>query len=163
MIRKIRSNWLPILLTIAIVVSLLLSWATWTNPSRYNSTDTDESSSTTAKVTNRAISDVFLPTQIIKNNTDGTQNLMYPKKRNLVVSEQQILQKWKFGRVEKLSTGSHSKYLSYLQRKDSLVMSYNDAVTTSVLNKVYDQSINTKKISKVQRIVVPRHNPKYIY
>lgn len=163
MIRKIRSNWLPILLIIAIVVSLLLSWATWTNPSRDNSTDTDESSSTTAKVTNRAISDVFLPTQIIKNNTDGTQNLMYPKKRNLVVSAQQILQKWKFGRVEKLSTGSHSKYLSYLQRKDSLVMSYNDAVTTSVLNKVYDQSINTKKISKVQRIVVPRHNPKYIY
>ena len=100
MIRKIRSNWLPILLTIAIVVSLLLSWATWTNPSRDNSTDTDESSSTTDKVTNRAISDVFLPTQIIKNNTDGTQNLMYPKKRNLVVSAQQILQKWKFGRVE---------------------------------------------------------------
>lgn len=162
MIRKIRSNWLPIVLTITIIISLVLSWATWTNPSRYNRT-TDQDTSSSSKVTNRFLSDVFLPTQVIKNNADGSQNLMYPKQRNLVVSAQQILKEWKLGKVDQVSTKSQSKYLHYLNAKDSVVMSYNDAVSIGIFNRVYNQSLSSRSINKVKRIVIPRHDPKYVY
>lgn len=163
MIRRIRNNWLPIILTIAILVSLGLSWMIWTNPSRYDREHESSSTSGQSQLTSKTISDVFLPNQVVQTGKNGQQHLLYAKKSNLTDSIKKQVSHWQMGRVSKVTSGDEVKYLGTLNQKNALIMNYPDSITTSIFNETFKQSINQKKVKKIDRIVIPLNDPRSIY
>ncbi|KRM60680.1 YycH family protein [Paucilactobacillus vaccinostercus DSM 20634] len=163
MIRKIRNNWLPIVLTIAVLVSLGLSGLIWTNPSRYDRGHEASTSSGQSQLSNKTIADVFLPNQAVWTNKKGDQKLLYTKKSSLTKAIKTKVSGWDFGHISKVASKDNQSYLGYLNQRDALVLNYPDSVTTAIFNETFKQSLNQKKISKIDRIVIPLENARHIY
>lgn len=163
MIRKIRSNWLPIVLTIAILVSLGLSFLIWTNPSRFGKEHDSSSSSSTSQLTSKTIADTFLPNQVVRNGKTGGQSLLYAKKSNLSSTVQAQVEKMAFGHITKISNGDDQRFLAVLNQKDALVLNYPSSITTSIFNETFKQSVNQKKISEIDQIVIPTNGSHEVY
>ncbi|WP_170999529.1 YycH family regulatory protein [Paucilactobacillus kaifaensis] len=162
MIRRIRDNWLPILLTIAVLISLVLSWFIWTNPARYErGRETDTSSQ--SQLASKSISDIFLPTQVIKTNQKGSQYLLHAKKVNLVLSLKQKLNNWKLGNISRLTSQDQGQYKKYLMQKNTIALNYPSQVSTTIFNKTFGQSINKHQLKQFNRIIIPLKNTNNIY
>lgn len=162
MIRRIRDNWLPIILTLAILLSLVLSWFIWTNPARYERSR-ENNTSGQSQLTSKSIADIFLPTQIVKTKQNGTQYLLHAKKNNLVLSIKQKVSKWKFGSEIKVTSDNKQRYQKYLMRKNSISLNYPDQISASVFNQTFGQSISKRRVKQLNRIIIPLHKTKYIY
>lgn len=162
MIRRIRDNWLPILLTVAVLISLVLSWFIWTNPARYERGRESDTGSQ-SQLTSKSISDIFLPTQVIKTNQNGSQYLLHSKKINLVLSLKQKLNKWKLANVTRLTSQNQGQYKKYLLQKNTVALNYPSQVSTTIFNKTFGQSINKRRIRQFNRIIIPLKRTNNIY
>lgn len=162
MIRRIRDNWLPILLTIAVLISLVLSWFIWTNPARYER-GRESNTSSQSQLTSKSISDIFLPTQVIKTSQNGSQYLLHAKKINLVLSLKQKLSKWKLGNVNRLTTQDQKQYQKYLMQENTVALNYPSQVSTTIFNKTFNQSVNKARIKQFNRIIIPLKDTNNIY
>lgn len=162
MIRRIRDKWLQIILTIAVLISLVLSWFIWTNPARYEHSRESDSSGQ-SQLTSKSISDIFLPTQVIKTKQNGTQYLLHAKKNNIILSLKQKLGKWELGSERKVTIENKKQYQKYLMKKNSIALNYPDQVSTSVFNDTFGQSINKRRVKQFNRIIIPLQHPNYIY
>ncbi|WP_461240108.1 YycH family regulatory protein [Paucilactobacillus sp. N302-9] len=163
MIHKIRDNWLPICLTIVVVISLVLSWLIWTNPSRYERQHADQAATSTSQLTNKTIGDVYLPTQIVRTKADGSQQLLYAQKTNLALAMKENLSKWDLGHAVKLSSKNKTRYMKYVQQANALMMNYPENVSTQIFNTTFDQSVNSNQVKRFSRIIVPLKSTTHIY
>ena len=65
MLAKIKDNWLAIVLTIVVVISLILSGIVWVNPYRSDHRFFGDSGTSTGRqVTTQSMRDIYLPTQV---------------------------------------------------------------------------------------------------
>lgn len=90
MIKKLRSNWLTIALTLVVLFSLVLSGIIWTDPFQYERPHRETTSTQSQQFTTQSMGDVYLPTTIVRTNNDGKQVLLYSQRANLVNNVKKI-------------------------------------------------------------------------
>lgn len=163
MIKKLKSNWLTIALTLVVLVSFILSGIIWTNPFQYERPHRENSTSSSQQFTTQSMGDVYLPTTIVRTGKDGQQNLLYSQRANLINDVQRNLCDWKLGRTSEVKTNNCDVYLSYLRNRHSLMLSYPDNVTGEVFNETFDQSIDTNRVKGINHIVIPLNGTHEIY
>lgn len=164
MIRKLKTNWQAIALTVVVIISLLLSWVIWTNPFPYEGARHENfSNSQSQQYTPQSMGDVYLPTKVIQTSKNGSQNQLYSQKANLVLSVKKQLQHWKLGRTSIVKRDNSDVYLSYLRKRNSLMLTYPDEVPAAVFNETFSQTIDTERVGQINHIVVPLNGQHEIY
>lgn len=164
MIRKLKTNWLAIALTIVVLISLFLSWVIWTNPFPYEGARHENlTSSQSQQNTPQSMGDVYLPTKVIQTNKNGGQNQLYSSKANLVLSVKKQLQNWKLGRTSTVKRDNSDVYLSYLRRHNTLMLTYPDEIPSVVFNETFSQTIDTDRVNQINHIVIPLNGQHEIY
>ena len=164
MMKKLKSNWQAIALTVVVLLSLFISWIVWTNPfpfegARHENFNNNQSQ----QYTPQSRGDVYLPTKAVETNEKGTQNQLYSPKANLILSVKKELEDWKLGRTNVVKQNNSDVYLSYLRRRNSLMLTYPDEVPSSVFNETFSQSIDTDRVNQINHIVIPLNRQHEIY
>lgn len=156
MILKIKDNWVTILLTIVVGISLILSGIVWVNPYR---TDHrffgDNGTAASHQLTTQSMRDIYLPTQVIRTNGDQGQYLLYGQTQNTVLTARQSIAKWKLHRLTRIQSGREGNYLNYLRLNNSVMLSYPASVPMTIFNDSFNQNLNYNSMGKVNHIVIP--------
>lgn len=163
MMRKLKSNWQSIALTVVVLLSLFISWIVWTNPFPYEGARHESYSNNQSQYTPQSMGDVYLPTKAIETNKKGNQNQLHSPKANLILSVKRELESWKLGRTNVVKQNNSDVYLSYLRRRNSLMLTYPDEVPSSVFNETFSQSIDTDRVNQINHIVIPLNGQHEIY
>lgn len=161
MIKKLKTNWLAIALTIVVVISLFLTAVIWSNPAQYERTR-DNSSSRNLNTT-QSIGDLYLPTQVVHVGAGQQQSLLYSSRKNLIAIVQKQLRSYQLGRASLVKSNNSDVYLSYLHQPNSLIISYPDSVTGTIFNETFSQSIDTSRVKQIDHILIPLKSPRNIY
>lgn len=163
MLKKLRTNWLSFALALVVIISLLISGLVWTNPFQYEGARRDNLIHSNQQFTTQSMGDVYLPTSLVQTNRRGNQAILYNPQVNLIRKLKVNIHSWQFGRVSTVKSNNSDVYLSYLRRRNSLMMSYPDGVPTVVFNETFSQSINSDQINQINHIVIPLGGPREIY
>ena len=140
-------------LTILALLSMALSWIIWTNPARYERSHQQVSSEKVqSSQVSHDMSDVILPTQLIRTDSDQKQTLLAKSQVNLNQVVTDKVAKWKFESVRMVSKGNKERYLDYAREANSLLLKYPSNIAGGVLNEVLDQKLDFS--SEVGRIVI---------
>lgn len=162
MIRKLKTNWIAIALTVVVVISLVLSWAIWTNPFPYEGSR-ESLSNKQSQYTTQSMGDVYLPTKAIQTDRSGKQSQLYSQRTSLVLNAKKELRHWKLSHTTTIKRDNSDVYLSYLRRRNSLMLTYPDEIPSTVFNETFSQSVDTSKISQLNHIVIPLNGQHEIY
>ena len=120
MMKKLKSNWQAIALTVVVLLSLFISWIVWTNPFPFEGARHENfNNKQSQQYTPQSMGDVYLPTKAVETNEKGTQNQLYSPKANLILSVKKELEDWKLGRTNVVKQNNSDVYLSYLRRRNS--------------------------------------------
>lgn len=160
MIKKIKTNWLAIALTIVVLISLFLTAIVWLNPAQSR---THDSAGSRNLSTTQSIGDLYLPTQVVHVDSHQQQYLLYSSKKNLIAEIRQRLCSWQLGRTSLVKSNNSDVYLSYLHQPNSVMVSYPDSVTRTIFNETSSQSLDTSRIKQIDHILIPLNNPRSIY
>ena len=79
MMKKLKSNWQAIALTVVVLLSLFISWIVWTNPfpfegARHENFNNNQSQ----QYTPQSMGDVYLSTKAVKKKKKGTPSKIPP-------------------------------------------------------------------------------------
>ncbi|MFC6275174.1 YycH family regulatory protein [Levilactobacillus tangyuanensis] len=159
---KITKILLPLGLTVAVGVSVVLSAIIWTNPTQYERNRQRSSNTPTNELNARPAKDVYLPTQVIYTADDGKQELLNNRKVNLTTEIRQALSKWQLGRVTKVRVKDRADYTQYLQQKNSLLLSYAAPININMFNTVFGTKLSRKNV-EFSRIVVSLNDQEHLY
>lgn len=162
MIKNLKTNWLSIALTVVVIISLLLSGFVWTNPFQYEGAHR-ESVRSSQQYTTQSMGDVYLPTTVVQTNRRGDQSVLYSPEITLVREMKDSIRSWQFGRVSTVKSNNSDVYLSYLRRRNSIMLSYPNAIPTLVFNETFSQSINSDQVNQINHIVIPLNGPREVY
>lgn len=164
MINKIKENWLGILLTLVVLLSIVLMALMWINPLSYDRANRfNTNRDTTQQTTPQSIGDIYLPTQVVQTRRDKSQSLLFGNKKNLVLTIRQKMHDWKLTGLQRVARGNSNTYLNYLRTDDSVMMSYADAMASGVFNQTFSQSINSSRLGKINHIVIPLSGRRVMY
>lgn len=163
MIKKLKANWLSIALAIVVIFSLLLSGIIWTNPFQYEHPHRETSASQSKQFTTQSIGNLYLPTTVVKTNSKGNQRLMYSQKLDIVLKLQAYIKQWQLGHVSTVKTDNSDVYLSYLRRRNMLILSYPDEISGTVFNESFSQEIDANRVKHINHILIPLNGRKMIY
>lgn len=162
MIKKIRNNWLGILLTVAVIISLIFSGLIWASPYT-NSHMRNDANNMNKQFTAQSIGDIYLPTEIVRVNGNGDQFRMYGQHANAALTVQKTLGQWHLLHLTRVGRDDSQDYLDTLRTPHSLVLSYATPIPTSIFNQTFSQNLNTNRIPQIQRIVLPSNNQHVMY
>jgi len=154
---------LPMILTILVLLSVVLSVYIWMNPSRYERESKVSTTSSNSTLTTRTIDDIYLPTQLIYTNKQGKQSLLINKNVSLVSQFSEQLRKWDARSISKVRITSANSYKALLNGEETYVLNFPDSVTVSMFNTVFKQHLSSFKSSKFSRIVIPVNDANHIY
>ncbi|WP_295728969.1 two-component system activity regulator YycH [uncultured Limosilactobacillus sp.] len=156
MLAKLKDNWLAIILTIVVIVSLILSGIVWVNPYRSDHRFFgDTASNSERQVTTQSMRDIYLPTQVIKTNNDQGQHLLYGQPQNTVLTARQSIEKWQLHRLTRVESGRQNNYLNYLRLNNSVMLSYPSSVPMTIFNDSFNQNVNYNSLGMINHIVIP--------
>lgn len=162
MIRKLKDSWLTILLALVVIFSIVLSSFIWVSP--YNNATHNRGDAGNVKQFNlQSIGDIYLPTEVVRVNGDGSTEMMYGQKKNLIVTTRQIVSKWHFGNPTRVGHDDQQHYLDMMRMPNTAVISYYSSIPTAIFNQVFSQDLNVKRMGRVTRIVMPLDNKKTAY
>lgn len=159
---KITKALLPLGLTAAVAVSVVLSAMIWTNPAQYEHNRQRSSNTPATELNTRPQKDVYLPTQVIYSDGTGKQELLNNRKVNLTTEIRESLEKWDLGRVSRVRVSSKTAYMAYLTRKNSLLLSYASPINGRIFNTVFNNKL-ARTTTKFSRIMVPLGNSDHLY
>lgn len=164
MLKKLKSNWQSIALTVVVIISLFISWIIWTNPFPFDGTRHENiTSNQSQQYTPQSMGDVYLPTKAIETNRRGNQSQLHSSKANLILSVKKELQHWKLGHAGVVKQNNSDVYLSYLRKRNSLMLTYPDEVPCAVFDETFSQSIDTDRVNQINHIVIPLNGQHEIY
>lgn len=138
-----RNNlFVRLLLIIAVVISLVLSFLIWTNNQRYErKTDTETTTKreeTTSEQGN--FEQVYLPTQIINVTKNKQHHLIYDHQVSLAAELRDVMKEWHFG----LARNSHQNYADLINSPQTLQLGYHDFISLKLFGKVESQTVLQK-------------------
>lgn len=162
MLNRLRNNWIGILLTIMVVLSMALSAIVWISPYHFEHRGEDGSRNE-QQTTSQSMQDIYLPSTIIHTKGDGSQQFLYDQPRNLMLTIKESLRNWQLRSGRRISSNSSGNYLSYLRHDNSLLLSYPATVPLTIFNDSFNASLSTDRISRVNHIVLPLNDSHHIY
>lgn len=162
MLNRLRNNWIGILLTIMVALSLVLSAIVWISPYHFEHRG-EEGSRNAQQTTSQSMQDIYLPSTVIQTKSDGSQQFLYNQPRNLMLTVKESLRNWQLRSSRRVSSNNSSSYLSYLRRGNSLLLSYPATVPLTIFNDSFNSSLSTDRISRVNHVVLPLNDSHHIY
>lgn len=160
MIKWMKDKWLPSALWLAVGLSVIFSISVWLNPYRLEPTGLNEG--TTSNVDQNVIQTVYQANQVIWNQADGSQKLLFGQPSNVALTLQQSLPKWEFGSVKQVSDHNRERYLARLRQSNAIVISFPGELASNILKQSYHLT-SDDFLGKVDRLVIPLQNPREIY
>lgn len=162
MLRNLKNNWLSIFLAVAVIVSIILSFFIWVDP--YSNATRNRTDTTSTKQFNiQSIGDIYLPTEVVRVNGDGSAVMLYGQQKNLMLTTRNIVSKWHFAAPTRISHNDQQRYLDTMRIPKTVVLSYYSPVPTAIFNQVFSQDLNSRRIGKVTRIVLPLNGSSTAY
>ncbi|WP_129044498.1 YycH family regulatory protein [Companilactobacillus metriopterae] len=150
-----------ILLIIAVVTSIVLSFFVWSNTARYQlGKDIDLTESSSYDKDNIPIDQIISPTQVIWH--DGkNQKLIYNSKENISYTIQESMKKWKIQAPELVFKKDGAKYQQKIQQKDTIQLVYPTQISVNTLGYILGDKILQKASDKTfDRIIFTTNNGK---
>ena len=143
-----------VLLVIAVITSIVLSFFIWTNTARYqrgrNIDVTDAESNKNEIPMNQVIS----PTSVMWHDEDD-QHLIYNSNENISLSIQKIMQDWKIGSPKLVTKKDGAYYQKVIQAKNTIQMVYPTAITANVLGYLLNNdSLKDENGKQFNRILI---------
>ncbi|WP_157945057.1 YycH family regulatory protein [Apilactobacillus quenuiae] len=159
---KIKNLFLPGLLSIAVVVSVVLSSSIWVNPAHYR--DSQQTSlNNNSSIDNKPMSYVYSPTQLIKTDENGKQNMLTNHSINLISEVGNQMKNYHNKSIKKLSSGNVSEYKKFLQYNNSIILNYPSKISIKIFSKFINDSLSKGPNRSINRIVVPFNDSNEIY
>lgn len=158
--RIIKKYGLTFALSIVVIISLILSIILWSNPS-YEHTKRNNSGNSSSNTTSKPLSYTYLPTQAIHTDRYGRQWIITDPDAN-VVSE--FVKRMNGGHhMVKLSGRSAERYVKRLSRRRSVILSYQNDVTTPVFNSVVRGGFGKLPSRRFNRVILPLNGTRDCY
>lgn len=165
MLNKIRGKILPLLLMIVIGISIILSAFILVNPSNYsNANNQNESNELRNENSSTKIHDLYAPTQVIQNWSNGQQYTLTSETSNVI---NDFFNEVKSESVERITTKnrlSDTSYFEFLKNPNQIMLNYESKIPFNLtdISVQKSQKNKTKKI-EFNRIVVPLNNKNRYY
>ncbi|XIF19374.1 MAG: hypothetical protein AJITA_00015 [Acetilactobacillus jinshanensis] len=148
----IKKYGLTVALTIVVIISLILSIVLWSNPS-YEHTKRNNSSSSNDTIVSKPLSYTYLPTQAIHTNRYGHQWIITDPDTNIV---SEFIKRTNGGsQNDNVSFHSSKNYVKHLNRRRSIILSYQNNVTTPIFNSVAKGGFGKLPNREFNRIILP--------
>ncbi|NVY96550.1 hypothetical protein HU830_05140 [Lactobacillus sp. DCY120] len=159
MTKRLSNYALGIGLSLAVLVSLVLSWLIWTNNAKYQQGLTANSNVQSFGrrhlAATKKISEVFAPTEVIVTDSQQ-QRLIYNYRSSGSGEILKVLQKARMGPLHRVSEQDQNRYLELLHRHHTLQLSYPTTVTLSTfLQAIGKQNIlRPQTDQKLNRVIL---------
>ena len=163
MIKQIKKSSLTIALVIVVALSAVLSASVWINPFHYERGSGDSTSTSARQDTVQSLSDIYKPTEVIRTYQDRSQKLLYDQAKNPVMVIEQQVRKWKLKHLTRVVNNDSAAYLRDLRTENSIMISYPDAVATTVFNQTFNQSVDTARLKRINHIVITLDKTPTVY
>lgn len=136
---KFRSILLRTSLTIAILISLGLSWLIWTNNARFERSQIRETPQSSQIETGGELKDVYAPTKILISNRSQLYSV-YNSKESIMHLLSTEMGKWNVGRFTQVENHLSTKqYEKILNQKNRIQLVYQSNITYSLLRQLFDK------------------------
>lgn len=158
----IKKYGLTMALTVAVIISFVLSVVLWINPS-YEHVRKGRENEAKNNLVSKPLSYTYDPTQAIQTSDDHKQWILTNSSVNIISEIVNHMHYKHVSQLKEVSHGSAERYLRYLNRPRSLVLSYQDDVTIPILNSVVKGGLSRLPERRLNRIVVPLNSAHYFY
>lgn len=156
----IKKYGLTVALSVVVIISLILSIILWSNPS-YEHIKRDNTNGSSDNVTSKSLSYMYLPTQAIHTNHRGQQWIIADPDTNIV---SEFMKRLNSGsHMTELRSHSSHNYLKHLNRRRSVILNYQNNVTTPIFNSVARGGFHRLPNHQFNRIVLPLNHSHYLY
>jgi len=143
-----------LLLVVAVITSIVLSFFIWTNTARYQRGRNIDVTSADSNKNEIPMNQVISPTQVIWHD-ETDQHLIYNSNENISISIQKIMQDWKIEAPKEISQKDGAYYQKVIQGKNMLQMVYPTAITTDTLaHLLSNNSLKDDKKYQFNRILI---------
>lgn len=163
MLKRLRDNWIPILLAVMVVISLILSAIVWVNPYGFEHRASREISQGEQQETTQSMREMYMPTNVIHVKKDGSQHELYGQPANLILTVVQQAANWQLQQPRRVANDNQSTYLNYLRKSDSLILSYPDAVPLEIFNDSFRQNVSSRRFNQVNHMLIPLNDDRHVY
>ncbi|MQS75551.1 YycH family regulatory protein [Companilactobacillus halodurans] len=120
-----------LLLVVAVITSVVLSFFIWTNTARYQrGRDVDVTSSTDSNKSEIPMNQVISPTSVIWHDKND-QHLIYNSNENISLSIQKVMEDWKISEPKSVSKKDGAYYQKVIQAKNTIQLVYPTAISIS--------------------------------
>jgi len=142
------------LLVVAVVTSIVLSFFIWTNTARYQRGKNIDVTSAQSNKNEVPMNQVVSPTSVIWHDEDN-QYLIYNSNENISLSIQKVMQDWKIDEPKKVSTKDGAYYQKIIQSKNMIQMVYPTAISTTTAGYLLNNdSLKDDKGDTFNRILI---------
>ncbi|KRL02367.1 YycH family regulatory protein [Liquorilactobacillus capillatus] len=162
---KIKGFLLHTGLTVTVIISVILTTIILTNPATFqrDSKTTTSPGENDATASNKTLSDIYAPVQVILNQ-DRQQYQLDSSKVSLVNKLRTEIRKWKVSdTVTKTALRNEEEYVAFLEQKNAVVLNYSDHLTIKLFNKTFSKTIKKYHDDKYNRILIPLKQKKVMY
>ncbi|MCF6515583.1 hypothetical protein GSH19_05375 [Lactobacillus sp. S2-2] len=165
MLKKIRGKILPLLLAIVIGISLVLSAFILINPSNYsNANNQNESTELRNENSDTKIHDLYAPTQVIQNWSNGQQYTLTSETSNVINDFFNEIKSNSIERITAKNSLDNNDYFEFLKNPNQIMLNYESKIPFNLT----DISVNKTQKSKAKkvefnRIIVPLNNKNRYY
>ncbi|UQS84635.1 two-component system activity regulator YycH [Apilactobacillus apisilvae] len=160
---KIKKLILPGLLTIAVVISVVLSSSIWINPAHYETKQSNKVTNGQPAIDNKQISNVYSPTQVIQTDGDSNQYMLTNHSVNLISEIGNQIKHYKNTSYEQTSHNNKLNYMKMLQYKDSILLNYPDKISLKIFSEFLGTSLKSSDNYDINRIIIPLDDSNDIY
>jgi len=149
-----------LLLVVAVVTSIVLSFFIWTNTARYQRGKNIDVTSAQSNKNEIPMNQVISPTSVIWH--DGTdQHLIYNSNDNISLSIQKVMQDWKIDQPKEVSKKDGAYYQKVIQGKNMLQLVYPTSIASSTFGYLLNNdSLKNDKGYTFNRILINLKNKK---
>lgn len=143
-----------LLLVVAVITSIVLSFFIWTNTARYQRGRNIDVTSAESNKNEIPMNQVISPTSVIWHD-ENDQHLIYNSNENISLSIQKIMQDWKIEEPKQVSKRDGAYYQKVIQGKNMLQLVYPTAITTDTFGYLLgNNSLKSNKSYQFNRILV---------
>lgn len=143
-----------LLLVVAVITSIVLSFFIWTNTARYQRGRNIDVTSAESNKNEIPMNQVISPTSVIWHD-ETDQHLIYNSNENISLSIQKVMQDWKIGSPKQVSKKDGAYYQKIIQGKNMLQLVYPTAITSNTFGYLLDnESLKGDKSYQFNRILV---------
>ena len=143
-----------VLLVMAVITSIILSFFIWTNTARYQRGKNIDVTSDVSNKNEIPMNQVISPTSVIWHD-ETDQHLIYNSNENISISIQKVMQDWKINNPKLVEKKDGAYYQKVIQGKNTLQMVYPTAIAMNSFGYLLNNdSLKGEKSFMFNRILV---------